>query len=146
MAWENLDEDIAAEFSGLEGCFDPAAGLHVISEGRSASELAVLRAQRAGRRAVVWMRHLMSGQVLSRCAGWSCHNLLTPAPRGRYEWHCSPVCRKGSGRRRINAQRARLVRLWDQAGARLWQRQRSGGTTGGDAAGASPAGATGPHE
>lgn len=146
MAWENLDEDIAAEFSGLEGCFDPALGLRVLSFGRSASEFAALQAHRREKRAAAWLRFLMSGKALSRCAGWGCCNLLTPAVRGRYAWHCSQECRRGSGRRRINAQRARLVRLWNDAGTRLWKRQRSGGTTGRVRVGASPAGASGPHE
>lgn len=131
MAWENLEEEIAGEFSALEGCYDPAAGLALISRGQSASESALRRTIRLERRAARWKALLECGTIAGRCMEVGCHNLLVPTMGRTLEWHCSTECRDGVERKRRATeasaeQRARLIRLWDEAGKRLYQRRRTG--------------------
>jgi hypothetical protein len=129
MAWTDLEEEIANEFSALEGCYDPAAGLTLISRGQSASETAAQRAIRAERRASRWRHRLQRGDAASRCAEEGCHNLLSPDMARRLERHCSTECLTGVNRRQKAAearaeQKARLIRLWDEAGTRLYIRRK----------------------
>jgi hypothetical protein len=129
MAWEDLESEVAEEFTSLEGRHDPAAGLTLISRGQSASEAATRRAMCADRRALIWRQLLERGDIPGRCTEEGCHNLLAPTMGRALEHHCSEGCRAGVDRKRLAAaqreeQRARLLRLWDDAGTRLWQRTR----------------------
>jgi hypothetical protein len=129
MAWDDLESDVADEFTSLEGRHDPAAGLTLLSRGQSASEAATRRTMREDRRALIWHQHLERGDIPGRCTEAGCHNLLAPTMDRLLERHCSEDCRTGVERKRLAAaqreeQRTRLLRLWDDAGTRLWQRKR----------------------
>jgi hypothetical protein len=167
MAWEDLEADIAEEFSDNKRMGWIAGGFTYFKRtGRLEAWSFKPRRNRGYRpRSTIWRRGwrakrrllaLLAGRVVHRCQGYQCHNLLAPMQRGAPQLYCSKRCGRRVAReeRKCSAPKCPVVMFAHSRRAtcsnacrqRAWY-HRNGGTSG--ASGASVAaggGASGPHE